>query len=125
MLVRLSNQEGDFLRGLIRRLAGAKRHHFHIRLNTEFRADLEWWHIFLASWNGTSLRQDRLQSPDFSIWTGLGDTGVQMTHSCIVHKVYLPGKGSCSYVRQDCKLVSMTCSTDAGLRVTCSTRWDK
>ena len=59
-----------FLRGLIGRLAGAKRRHFHIRLNTEFRADLEWWHIFLASWNGTSLlRQDRLQSPDFSIWS--------------------------------------------------------
>ena len=37
--------------------------------STQFRADLEWWHIFLASWNGTSLRQDRLQSPDFSIWS--------------------------------------------------------
>ena len=59
-----------FLRGLIVRLAGAKRRHFHIRLNTEFRADVEWWHIFLASWNGTSLlRQDRLQSPEFSIWS--------------------------------------------------------
>ena len=59
-----------FLRGLIVRLAGAKRRHFHIRLNTEFRADLEWWHTFLASWNGTLLlRQDRLQSPDFSIWS--------------------------------------------------------
>ena len=58
-----------FLRGLIGRLARAKRRHFHIRLNTEFRADLEWLHIFLASWNGTSLQQDRLQSPDFTIWS--------------------------------------------------------
>ena len=59
-----------FLRGLIGRLAGAKRRHFHIRLNSEFRADLEWWHISLGSWNGTSLlRQERLQSPDVTIWS--------------------------------------------------------
>ena len=44
-----------------------------------------------------------------------------MTHSCIVRKIHLPGKGNRSYVRQDCKLVAKTCSTDAGLCVTCST----
>lgn len=34
-----------------------------------------------------------------------------MTHSCIKHKIYLPGKASRNYVRQDCKLVAKTCST--------------
>ncbi len=32
-----------------------RRRHHHIRLNSEFKADLAWWHVFAAHWNGSSL----------------------------------------------------------------------
>ena len=43
-----------FLRGMIQLSVAHKQHH-HIRLNQSFRADLEWWHKFLSSWNGVSM----------------------------------------------------------------------
>ncbi len=45
----------SFLRRVISLLNVAKRRHHHIRLNSEFKADLAWWHVFAAHWNGSSL----------------------------------------------------------------------
>ena len=28
------------------------------RLNAAFRADMEWWHVFVQLWNGVSLLRD-------------------------------------------------------------------
>lgn len=40
------------------------RHHSHlIRLNTEFRADLAWWRIFVKKWNGISFLSPPSQLP--------------------------------------------------------------
>ena len=44
-----------FLRGMIELLAIVRKRHHHVRLNTAFRADLEWWHAFLTPWNGVSM----------------------------------------------------------------------
>ena len=46
-----------FLRRIIDllRLPSATRSHHHIRLNREFRADLQWWSTFAAHWNGVAL----------------------------------------------------------------------
>ena len=41
-----------FLRQMIELSKVIKHPHHHIRLNTEFRTDLEWWILFLPSWNG-------------------------------------------------------------------------
>ena len=30
-----------------------------IRLNSAFRADLEWWHVFTSTWNGVSMMRER------------------------------------------------------------------
>ena len=41
-----------------------------IRLNSAFRADMEWWHVFASTWNGVSLVRDVSQhSPAFEIWS--------------------------------------------------------
>ena len=41
-----------------------------IRLNTAFRADMEWWYVFARSWNGVSLMRDAaLSSPAVEIWS--------------------------------------------------------
>ena len=37
----------------------APRPHHLIRLNCSFRADLQWWHTFVADWNGVSVLPDR------------------------------------------------------------------
>ena len=42
----------------------------HLRLNREFRADVEWWHRFLSEWNGVSmLRKVRAESPEAEFWS--------------------------------------------------------
>ena len=39
-------------------------------LNKEFRADVEWWHLFLAEWNGVSmLHKVQMESPDAEFWS--------------------------------------------------------
>ena len=43
-----------FLRSLFSLLSTTAKPHFHIRLNTSVRADLQWWHCFLQLWNGLS-----------------------------------------------------------------------
>ena len=46
-----------------------KRDHM-IRLNAAFRADLEWWHIFVGSWNGVSMMgRESLLTPEVEIWS--------------------------------------------------------
>lgn len=44
-----------FLSRMFRLAASARRPSHRVRLNREFRSDLEWWHSFLESWNGVSL----------------------------------------------------------------------
>ena len=44
-----------FLRQIISLLNVTKKPHHHIRLNSTFRSDLEWWRIFATHWNGKSL----------------------------------------------------------------------
>ena len=46
-----------FLRRMIDLSKVVSQLHFTIRLNNAFRADLEWWHLFISRWNGTSLIQ--------------------------------------------------------------------
>lgn len=46
-----------FLRRIIDllRIPGATQGHHHIRLNREFRADLQWWITFAEHWNGAAI----------------------------------------------------------------------
>ena len=44
-----------FLRQIINLLSVTKKRHHHVRLNSTFRSDLEWWRIFASHWNGKSL----------------------------------------------------------------------
>ena len=43
-----------FLRSLFSLLSTTAKPHFHIRVNTSVRADLQWWLCFLQLWNGLS-----------------------------------------------------------------------
>ena len=43
-------------RTFLRHMIDLSKHQVHmLRLNTEFRADLQWWATFLNSWNGVSI----------------------------------------------------------------------
>ena len=44
-----------FVRRMIELSKARKRMEDHIRLNKAFRSDIEWWHQFASSWNGTSI----------------------------------------------------------------------
>ena len=44
----------QFLRGLLALLSRTHGRHHYARLNESSRADIEWWHRFLAKWNGIS-----------------------------------------------------------------------
>ena len=59
-----------FLRGIFGLLSHFRRGDHPIRLNAAFRADLEWWHVFLCSWNGVSMMlEECLKSPGVEIWS--------------------------------------------------------
>ena len=59
-----------FMRRMHELLSRAKRGSDYLRLNKDFRADVEWWHAFLSSWNGVSmLRRVRVDSPDGEFWS--------------------------------------------------------
>ena len=45
----------SFLRRMIELSKVVKLLHHHIRLNVEFRSDLEWWVLFLHRWNGVGM----------------------------------------------------------------------
>lgn len=44
-----------FLRRMIETMKIPKFRHHHVRLNTEFRSDIQWWSCFLPQWNGRSI----------------------------------------------------------------------
>lgn len=44
-----------FLRRMITLSASVRELHYNIRLNKEFRSDLEWWACFLPAWNGVGM----------------------------------------------------------------------
>ena len=47
-----------------------KQLHHHIRLNNDFRSDLQWWAIFLPKWNGVGMMSTLSQrSDEFSLTT--------------------------------------------------------
>lgn len=61
---------GRFLRGIFGLISQFGRRDHTIRLNAAFRADLQWWHVFVSSWNGVSMMlRERLQSPGIEIWS--------------------------------------------------------
>jgi hypothetical protein len=47
-----------FMRRMFELLAGTRRAHHHVRINTALRSDLIWWATFLTEWNRTSLLQE-------------------------------------------------------------------
>ena len=57
-----------FLRGLLALLSRTHGRHHYVQLNESSRADIEWWHTFLAKWNGISvLRKASLSSPEVQL----------------------------------------------------------
>ena len=44
-----------FLRRMITLSTSVRELHHHVRLNTSFRSDLQWWAVFLTQWNGVSM----------------------------------------------------------------------
>ena len=44
-----------FLRRMFELLRGARRGQRFLRLNAAFRSDLQWWHLFMAQWNGVTM----------------------------------------------------------------------
>ena len=59
-----------FLRSMFQLLANCRRKHYFICLSFAFRADLEWWHLFLASWNGSSMLSPiKSANPDVQVWS--------------------------------------------------------
>ena len=57
-----------FLRRMIDllRIPGATKGHHHIRLNCQFRADLQWWSTFAEHWNGVAMFPSPAQ-PAFTV----------------------------------------------------------
>ena len=49
-------------------LAGTKKAHHHVRLNSEFRSDLQWWTLFMESWNRISMIQGQDMLPPVEMW---------------------------------------------------------
>ena len=45
----------SFLRRMISLSSTVKEPHYRVRLNREFRSDLQWWACFLPTWNGRSM----------------------------------------------------------------------
>ncbi len=65
-----------FLRRLIDLASRARKLHHRIRLTREARADLEWWHSFLPSWNGVAMFLDPDWTPaeDMELFTDASGT---------------------------------------------------
>lgn len=59
-----------FLRRMFELLKGGARKQPWIRLNSSFRSDLLWWHLFLESWNGVAMLENiPTQSVDIHLYT--------------------------------------------------------
>ena len=48
-----------FLRRMIELAKLPKEYHHWVRLNWDFRSDLQWWRVFLPGWNGVSFMSSR------------------------------------------------------------------
>ena len=60
-----------FMRRLFELLGGARKSQHHVRLSRPFRSDLQWWCMFMESWNGVSMIQQQHHGPAaVHIWTG-------------------------------------------------------
>ena len=44
-----------FMRRMFELLRGARRGQRFVRLNTPIKSDLQWWHLFMAHWNGVAM----------------------------------------------------------------------
>ena len=59
-----------FLRGILSLLAKTHSRHHYARLNEACRADMEWWHAFVSSWNGVSMMmKPGSLTPDVQLWS--------------------------------------------------------
>lgn len=59
-----------FMRRLYALSSGGGRRYRLVRLNKETRADISWWHAWLAEWNGVSLLWScRKSEPDEEVWS--------------------------------------------------------
>ena len=59
----------SFLRRMIDLSKVAKQLYHHVRLNAEFRSDLEWWVTFLPGWNGVGMLSSLCKRPHSQIIT--------------------------------------------------------
>ena len=59
----------SFLRRMIDLTSTTAELHHHIRLSAGFRSDLEWWHMFLAEWNGVQMMSSLCRGPPGAIVT--------------------------------------------------------
>ena len=66
-----------FLRRMIDISQKARHLHHRIKLNAEFRADINWWLDYLPDWNGVSILHDAdwTDSPDLELFTDASDQG--------------------------------------------------
>ena len=59
-----------FLRRMIDLAKATKEYNHQVRLNREFRSDLQWWRTFLPRWNGVSFLLPGLKTaPDFTVYS--------------------------------------------------------
>lgn len=65
-----------FLSRIIEAIKSVKLLHHHIRLSSEFKADLRMWSIFLSNWNGISLFLEGSATPasDMELYTDASST---------------------------------------------------
>ena len=76
-----------FLRRIFSLMSQFGRQDHIIRLNGAFRADLEWWRIFVDSWNGISMMlKESWQTPGVEIWSdasGSWGCGALLGHTVV------------------------------------------
>uniref|UniRef100_A0A7M5VD07 Reverse transcriptase domain-containing protein n=1 Tax=Clytia hemisphaerica TaxID=252671 RepID=A0A7M5VD07_9CNID len=67
-----------FLRRLMDISMSVKKLHYHITLNSEARADIQWWIDFLPTWNKTSIIPDpfTILSSDIKLHTDASNIGL-------------------------------------------------
>ncbi len=59
-----------FLRGVFGLLSLFQREDHMIRLSAAFRADLEWWHVYVGGWNGVSMMRGEIwHRPEVEFWS--------------------------------------------------------
>ena len=96
-----------FMRRMFELLRGARRGQRFVRLNAPIKSDLQWWHLFMAHWNGVAMMTNLSQgvsgphlysdaSGTFGCWAWWGDKWFQLPwpqengYSSIAQKELLP-----------------------------------